>query len=228
MPRKSRLDHARSILGDDVIGPEEIEAALGKVKIAAKPPSVPFPPAELEAAKSAGEMLVLRSTQTADGKPLTILSLIQAFPNLFDSKSLRNVGYQLKNEWGIELEPLAATATCASGWALVTKEVIPASINRDYVEQEAELAAHAARVGATTASVRRRTAVESVYDLVVYQAVRNSRLLEKDWDWSASCTVDGALLSVGGFTETGMQIFGYSAGIHHGSLGLCPTRGRKR
>jgi hypothetical protein len=208
MPRESRLDQARSI--------------------AAKPPSVPFTSADLEAAKAAGEMLVLRSSRTADGAPLTIMSLVADFPKLFDSKFLRNVGYQLKNEWGIELEPLAAKETCASGWALVTKEALPATVNRDYGEQESELATHAARVGAATATVRRRTAIEAVYDLVLYRIAREARLLEQQWDWSASCTIDGALLSVGGFTDAGMQILGYSAGIHHGGLGLCATRGRKR
>lgn len=224
----TRLEQARAVLGADVLGPEEITQALGKVPIVRKPPAVPFTKQQLEAAGEHGEMLVLRAPVGADGSPLTIAHLLAHNPDLFDKRLLRQLGYQLKTDWGIELEPLTAQETCAAGWALVTKNLLPGSINREYETQRDALGAHEARVAAAEGSVRRRSAAEAVYDLVLYQRARNVRLLGTSWDWTSSRTIDGGFLSVGGFGETGMQIFGYSPGVHHGGLGVCATRGRAR
>jgi len=214
---------ARAILGDDVLGPREIEAVFGVGVHGETLPHVPFSRDALTAAKNAGEMLIARVTHGRGGTPLTLLQMVLEFPDAFDKRLLRKVGYQLKEEWGIELEPLAATDTCAPGWALVRKEVLDASRNLAYDEQDAALRAYATSVGAAT--VRRRSAVEAVYDTLLYFGARRIRLLEKTWDWTGSRTLDGGYLNVGGFSSSGMQILAYSRAIRHGGLGTCPTRG---
>ena len=215
-----RVDEARAILGDDVLGPEEVSQVFGAPLQAELPREVPFSRDTLAAARQCGVMLVLRTAQPADSSALTILQILDRHPQAFDAKLLRTAGYLLKDEWGIALEPLAATETCTSGWALVRKEVMEDSCNLPYDEQEAAVQGFAALLGVP---VRRRTVVEIVYDTVLYFRARNVRLLERSWDWSSSVTLDRAYLNVGGFSSSGMQILGFSRGIRHGRLGVCPT-----
>jgi len=107
------LADARAILAHDLLGPDEIAQAFG-VPAPVSPP-VPFSPEDLERARSEGEMLVLRLAQVVPDVPLTPLGLIERVPDAFDQARLRQMGYQLKEEWGIALEPLARTATCTTG-----------------------------------------------------------------------------------------------------------------
>src|SRR5437667_10877418 len=69
------IDEARRIFGADVLGREEISAALRAdfSRSAVAPP--PFAPDVLMRAADEGMMLVLRVPRTADGAPLAILEL---------------------------------------------------------------------------------------------------------------------------------------------------------
>src|SRR5439155_347884 len=75
------LDAAARALGGAVLGPREITAALGFDPLAVLTPAeqkaaarLPFGPADLERARAAGEMLVLRVPRDPEG-PLTMLRL---------------------------------------------------------------------------------------------------------------------------------------------------------
>jgi hypothetical protein len=215
------LAEARTVLGDDLVGPDEIGPVFGAVP---PPPPIPFARDALAAAQRANEMLILRVATVNAGTALTILHMIERLPRAFDKKLLRQVGYQLKDDWGITLEPLAATDTCAPGWALVRKEILDDTRNLLYDDQEAVLRRYAERLGVPSATVRRRRAVETVYDTVLYSEARGVRLLEKAWDWSSSRSIDGGYLNAGGFTANGIQILSFSRAVRHGGLGVCPTR----
>jgi hypothetical protein len=215
------LAEARSILGEDLLGPEEVGRVFGPPP---QPPPIPFARETLAAAQQVNEMLVLRVAAVDAGAGLTMLQMVERFPQAFDKKLLRQVGYQLKDDWGITLEPLAATDTCAPGWALVRKEILDETRNLAYDEQEAAVQAYAQRLGGSNALVRRRRGVETVYDTVLYFGARGVRLLEKTWDWSSSPSIDGGYLNAGGFTANGMQILSFSRAVRHGGLGVCPTR----
>jgi hypothetical protein len=222
MAQSSTVKQARSILGDDIIGPDELRAALGAVEgIDGQASSVPFATADLERARENGELLVLRAGQVA-GQPLTLLWFIQRFPEAFDQATLRKVGYQLRDEWGIELEPLAATEICKPQWALVGKEVLPDTRNLGYDEQDALIDQYSGQRGAP-GGFRRRTGIEIAFDLIVYQRARAQRLLSNSWDWSSSRTLDGGFLNIGRFNDAGMQVFSYSRAVRHGQLGVCPN-----
>jgi hypothetical protein len=224
MTQSLSLEEARAVLGKDILGPEEVAAAFGPLSAAERDIPVPHKRAELEAARRAGEMLVLRVARAADHRAITIAHMIQTFPEAFDQKLLRQAGYQLKNDWGIELEPLAREETCQTGWALVRKEILDSTRNLAYDEQSACLAQYAATLGVPAESVRRRTAAEATYDTVLAFAARGERLLEKTWDWTSSETVDRGYLNVGGFGAQGMQLLSFSGAVRHGALGICPTR----
>ncbi|HEX7407187.1 MAG TPA: hypothetical protein VF515_05985 [Candidatus Binatia bacterium] len=215
------VSQARTVLGDDVLGAEALANVLGQVSAAELRTEIPFTSAALAAARNSGMMLVLRLAQADDRVPLTIVQMLQRFPQAFDQKLLRQMGYQLKDEWGIALEPLAATETCTPGWALVRKDVLEDSCNLSYDEQDTAIRNYAAMLG--DAAVRRRTAVEAVYDTLLYFEARKIRLLERSWDWSSSATLDGGYLNVGGFASAGMQVLSYSRAVRHGQLGVCPT-----
>jgi hypothetical protein len=213
------LNEARSILGDDVLGPEEVSQAFGGAPTELEI-TIPFTREALITARQCGAMLVLRATRDNQGRALTILHLLDRCPQAFDAKLLRKAGYQLKDEWGIALEPLAASDTCDPGWALVRKDVLEDSCNLSYDEQEMAVERFVDLLGAPA---RRRTAVEGVYDTLLYFLAHRVRLLERSWDWSNSATLDGGYLNVGGFSPTGMQILSFSRAIRHGHLGVCPT-----
>lgn len=168
----------------------------------------------------AGEMLIWRTAE-GSGTALTITELIRRQPALFETRFLHKMGYQLKDEWGIELEPSASTETCSPGWDIVRKEVLKQSLNVTYEEQDRFLADYAKQRAVT---VRRRSAVEIVYDVLVLWLCHNQRLLERTWDWSSTRTLDGGYLNVGGFGKDGLQIFSYSRAVRHGALGVCPAR----
>ena len=208
-----KVSDAHAILGHDVLGADEAHAVFG-VRVEAPP--LPFTTDELTAAKMASEMLVLRLAKDASA-PLTLQHMIQHLPQCFDERYLRKMGYQLRDDWGIELEPLATTDTCAFGWALVRKDPLPETCNLAYDGQDEVVTR--ARV-----DLRRRTAVEAVYDTLLYFGARHKRLLEKTWDWTKSRTIDGGYLNVGGFGPTGLQILSFSRAVRHGALGVCPTR----
>ena len=64
------FQEARELLGEDLIGPEEIEKTWG-----VRPeeiPDIPFSREELERAKEMGQMLLLRVDRTEDGKPMSM------------------------------------------------------------------------------------------------------------------------------------------------------------
>lgn len=222
MAQSTTVKQARAILGDDVLGPEELRAAFGGVDGLEADTAVPFTQADLEQARDNGELLVLRAAAVA-GAPLTLLWLIQRFPESFDHASLRKMGYQLRDDWGIELEPLAATDTCQPHWALVRKDLLPATRNLTYDEHDALIDAYGVARGAP-GCFRRRSGIEIAFDLIVYQRARATRLLSKSWDWSSSRTIDGGFLNIGRFNDAGMQVFSYSRAVRHGQLGVCPTR----
>ena len=221
-----RIDEARTILGDDVLGSEEVTKVFGGGSGPELQAEIPFTRDELRGARRSGAMLVLRVTRGTNGMPLTILEMLQRFPQAFDPKLLRQAGYLLKEEWGIALEPLAATDTCVPGWALAQKEVLKESCNLSYDEQEAAIRHHGETLGVAPAALRRRTAVEAMYDILLYWQARNVRLLERSWDWSSSATLDRGYLNVGGFSAAGMQVLSFSRAVRHGGLGVCPTYSR--
>ena len=222
----STITHAREILGPEVLGLEDVSQALGSASETLPPDArrlaaeVPFSTADLEQAAKAGQSLIFRLGADARG-PWTIQRLIERFPAAFEPRSLTQVGYALRDEWGISMEPLTRSETCPTGWSLVRRAPLAASLNLSYFQQDAVLR----RFAAGDARVRRRTAVEATYDLLVYWTARGERLLAESYDWTSSRTIDAGYLYVGGFAEEGLTVIGFSAAVRHATLGVCPTRG---
>ena len=200
------IERARRIFGADVLGAEEVAGALG-AEIAA--PALSLPEDLLMRAADEGMMLVLRVPSAAGGAALTIEGL---------AKRLSSVPADAGTPW-FATEKFARD-TCRLGWALVDKQPFGESRNLSYPEQQAELAKRAEHVGAP---LRRRTAVEIVYDTLLYAAVRDERLLTTDWDWSSTPTSDGGFVTAGQFDDRGLRLLGYSQAVRFDSLGICAT-----
>ena len=207
---RASIEDARRIFGQDVIGFEEVRSVLAAVAggDGAAIDSVPFAREQLMRAADEAMMLVFRVSAN-DGRPLTILELAARFP-----------GGTSDGEPWFAKDAFASTETCRVGWALVEKQPFPQSRNLPYGDQDDELEKRSRRLGM---HLRRRRAVEAVYDTLLYSSVRGERLLASEWDWSSTSTSDGGFVSVGNFDERGLRLLAYSKAVRFAGLGLCGT-----
>jgi hypothetical protein len=218
------LAAAAQVLGGTVLGPRELGAVLGfdplAVLTAAERAAVarlPWTAAELDAARAAGEILVLRVPRDPDG-PLTMLRLAARLGGGLDPQVHKGTGYSLRPEWTIDDQPFAAEETCAAGWWLVRKDPLPATLNRPYLQQDERLGA------APSGRPRRRSAVEIAFDTLCWQRAHGERLLPNAWDWSRSPSTDQGYAALGEFGAQGLRVIAYSRAVRFGTLGVCAQR----
>jgi hypothetical protein len=218
------LAAARRVLGEAVLGPPELAGALGFDVLSVLTPAeraavarVPFSPADLEQARTDGEMLVLRLPRDPDG-PLTMLRLAARMGGGLDPAVHKGAGYLLRPEWTIDDQPFAAEETCAAGWWLVRREPLRASFNRGYADQDAVLGPPRGE------RPRRRSAVEIAFDVLCWHRLQGERLLAACWDWSRSISTDQGHPALGEFGTAGLRVIAYSRAVRFGTLGVCPQR----
>lgn len=128
---------AREVMGSrEVLGPAEVEKAYG-IKLNAKEiPSISFSADDLKRAKELGQFLVLRVSKDAEGRPLTMKRVRQA---------LLDHGYDESKNGSITAgdygnEPYWVDDPIELKWALTSKEIIPDSTDKNYLEQTKQLA----------------------------------------------------------------------------------------
>ncbi len=219
------LDRALALFGGDALTPADVGRALDvdPVALAAEAPhlldEVPYAIEILEAAHGRGELLVFR-VPTDGAAPLTVLRLRERFPEAIQPKLFQGVGYLLKDEWTLDQEPFAATATCRLEWRLVQREPIPSTCNLSYDLQDAALARYAESIGLES-RLHRRSGIEMVYDTVMFERAQGVRLLARAWDWSDTPTADGGYVTAGEFGPAGLHVLGYSRAVRFGTLGIC-------
>jgi hypothetical protein len=212
-------DEAQRIFGSDCIGPSEIGTVLAADLLASLSDDeravvghVPFDREALMRAADEGMMLVLRTPRAPGGERLTVSALAARFPGSDRSASQ-------EPPW-FSREAFAREDVCRLGWTLVDKDPQSETRNLSYVEQDAELARRSERLGS---SLRRRSAVEIVYDTLLYALARGERLLETRWDWSSTMTGDGGAVTAGQFDDAGLRLLAYSKAVRFDSLGVCAT-----
>ena len=217
------LAAAERALGGAVLGPRELAAVLGFDPMRALTADerrtvggLPFAPADLERARSAGEMLVLRLPRAPEG-PLSILTLGTRLGGI-DPAAHKGVGYSLRPEWTIDGQPFAAEETCTAGWWLVRREPLRETLNRTYQAQDSLLGPHA------PGRPHRRSAVEIVYDTLLWEHVHGEHLLAQTWDWSRTVSLDQGYAALGEFGEKGLRLIAYSRAVRFGTLGVCVQR----
>ena len=133
-PIGEQIEVAIEKLGkENVFGPKEIERAFG-VKIE-DVPGIPFSVEELESAERLGQMLVLRVDKTAEGKPMSLEAMSDMMVKKWKDEGkgdLLRTAEGWKNWIGEELFTKESPRT---GWALVSKDVLPESLSKNYLEQ---------------------------------------------------------------------------------------------
>jgi len=221
------LADARAALGRAVVGPAELERALGYDPLAVLTTAerdavarVPFGRADLERARTDGELLVLRVPRDPE-RPLTMVTLAERLHGGLDPKVHKGVGYLLRDEWTIDAQPFATQDTCAAGWWLIRRAPLPATTNRAYRAQDDVLA------GLDRSASRRparRSAIEIAYDTLLWHRVSGERLLGDAWDWSRSPSNDQGFAALGEFGDAGLGVIAYSRAVRFGTLGVCPQR----
>ncbi|MDD3774044.1 MAG: hypothetical protein PHW50_02070 [Patescibacteria group bacterium] len=128
-----KMVEAKRIFGADFIGPEEINLAFNGAVEIKDIPAIPFPIEELKRAKELGQMLILRVDQAVDGMPLTM----QKIGDILEEKTKDGGKVLYNTDWYKDEDFF--TETIESGWALVSKELVPESTSKNYLEQTQRL-----------------------------------------------------------------------------------------
>lgn len=110
---ETSIEQAKELLGSDFLGAEAIEAVFGREVVPAVIPPIPFSLEELEKARdSKDQFLILRTDQVPADK--------LALPN---------------TKRTLEKAP-------QTRWALVTKEILPDSVSKNYLQQTEQIIIH--------------------------------------------------------------------------------------
>jgi hypothetical protein len=130
---ESQYHEALEILGPDrAFGPEAVEKTFG-IKLEYKDiPPIPFTGEELERAKELGQLLIRRVDKAADGKPLTMKKMSELVSPRFAKEGKGKV---LIDTDGYQNEEFDSKESPVLRWALVSKEIVPSSTSKDYVQQ---------------------------------------------------------------------------------------------
>ncbi len=121
------LVSAERILGKNFFGPEAIRQTFGfEVK---KVPEIPFSQEEIERAQELGQQLVLYIDNTPEGKPLSIMGI----QGILGDKTSEGSKLLYDTDWYKD-EAFANEAPTV-GWKLTSKEIIPNSTSKNYLEQ---------------------------------------------------------------------------------------------
>lgn len=126
---RTELINAMAILGkENVVIPSVIDGRYVTEHI----PTIPFSRAELEKAKELGQFLIYRVDKDPEGGPLTMKALQEIVQAKFSREGKGKVLYD--TDWYKD-EEFFTKETPTAGWALVSKEVIPGSTSKNYLQQ---------------------------------------------------------------------------------------------
>lgn len=132
---RATIEEARDILGDDFFGPEAL-VKIGVTVAKSEIPGIQFTAAELERAKELDQFLILRRANFNDGEPLTMQRLERYMQMTVDAKRKGKILY---NDW-FKGEDFFKNATPRPGWALVSKQVMPGTQSKNYLQQTERIA----------------------------------------------------------------------------------------
>lgn len=234
------MERAKDLLGKDFLGLEAVRA-MG-VSLRAVGVNVEFgldniPPLDcnerdLEVAKQNGEMLDLRiPLQRVNGQEEGITMM--NFRELFRQDPTGNIAtlfYSFRpdaSDWYPTEDFAKLAGEIKLEWSFVKKEVLNGSTSKTWNQQENLLKKYgedSQRKGASRTNIGRRTAMEVVWDTLLYYTNTGERLLDGKYDWTKSFASYGRLVLVGAFVSGGLGVYRWSPGRSHPRLGVCPSR----
>lgn len=134
-PVAEQIEAAIEKLGkENVFGPKEVEKTFG-VRLT-EVPGIPFSVEELERAEKLGQMLVLRVDKTTEGKPMSLEAMSTMMEKRWEKEKKGSLLNTAKG-WRDRVTGADDFAKIAprSGWALVSKDLLPDSTSKNYIEQ---------------------------------------------------------------------------------------------
>ena len=124
-----QIEIAKEILGTDVFGPEEVKTAFGSTLELESVPSIPFSRAELEKANELNQMLIFRAGKLSDGSPLSMKKIGEILGD-----KVKDGGKVSYGDWYKD-EKFFTEDAVETGWALVSRGLVPDSVSKNYLEQ---------------------------------------------------------------------------------------------
>ncbi len=140
---QEQVDVAKEMMGEDFFGFQEVQKAFGIEMSPEEIPEIPFSREELERAKELNQFLVLRADKAPDGKPLSLQKINEILKGKVTDGS--KLLYSDDGKGGIKRdawyrdEAFSKEEAPKLAWALVSKEVIPDSTSKNYLQQTEEL-----------------------------------------------------------------------------------------
>jgi len=229
-------EKAKDILEEDFLGVEavlQMAEKLRKVGVNVEfnvdtIPAIPYSETDLQLAKRNGEMLVLRTNEMNIGNIPTPISLIN-FRELFkrDPNNNGQTMFYYGKDWYANSPFVAETGDIKPEWALVKKNILVDSLNKNWDQQKEILKEYGKilrRDGGLHTTIRRRTATEFVWDMMLRYTNTDTKLLPETYDWTQTRLSNGYLLYVGAFDSIGVRVFGNRPDYSYSNLGVCPSR----
>ena len=150
---ESSLQEAREILGDEnVYGPDKIQQVFEVDLAPSEIPNLPFSREDLEKAKELGMILVLRVSHDSDYNPLTPARMHELLQPRLDAegrgKMLFRIDWYKDEPFFTRETPVrsfdrarndgggrAGDDTLQAEWKLITRDILPDSTSKNYLEQ---------------------------------------------------------------------------------------------
>ncbi len=209
-PVAEQIEAAIEKLGkENVFGPKEVEKTFG-VRLA-EVPGIPFSVEELERAEKMGQMLVLRVDKTDDGKPMSLEAMTGIIVKRWE-KDKKGGLLNTAEGWRDQVTGAEDFAKIAprSGWALVSKDLLPDSTSKNYVEQT-EVIIKALREGAFKDMEMPEEYAEAINEFNE-QKERLIKLMNEDWMEAAKQLSE---LKINQLTRQSIQETIYDLAMYH-------------
>ncbi len=129
------VEKAAEIMKENFLGPEAIKQSFGFAPETIPP--IPFKEKELLRAKELNQILILQVERDESNQPLTMKSMNEKV----GGKAADGNKLLWKIDWYKD-EPFFTNESVSSGWKLVSKEIIPETKNKNYLEQTEILISH--------------------------------------------------------------------------------------
>jgi hypothetical protein len=172
----ANMFEAKEIMNKDgetgFFGPEEIKATLG-IEEEISVPEIPFSKAELERAKELGQILILRQN-------FSMQDLNERLAAKFEAEGKGKVLYD--TDW-YNGETFFTTEKAKAGWALVSRELVPDSTSKNYLNQTDSMIEYLKNqvFAGNTMPDEFQTAIDEYLD----QRAEVERLINSDWQKAA-------------------------------------------
>ena len=173
-----QIKNAKEILGKkDVLGIKEIKNTFG-IKVRAEDvPNIPFSKEDLKKAKELGQFLILRVDKAKDGTGLSMKKMHDLLAEEFEKDGHGKILVSI--DWYKE-EEFFTKETPKLSWALTSKEVIPDSTSKNYLQQTESI------IDYIKEKVFKGGALPKEYQDAIRefaeQKEKISKLMKDDWD----------------------------------------------